>query len=123
MPKATPAAETRSAPATSATAAAGTSRAAEEAPKSQAKAGPPPPRLVAGRVGQEDAEALVHAAPDAAAQLVQLREPEAVGLLDHHEHGVRHVDADLDDGRGDEHVELAGAEGAHGLLPLAGGHL
>ena len=27
------------------------------------------------------------------------------------------VDADLDDGRGDEHVDLAGGEGAHGARP------
>ena len=52
----------------------------------------------------------MRAAPDAAAQLVQLEQPEPVGVLDDHHRRVRDVDADLDHGRGDEHVELAGAE-------------
>ena len=37
------------------------------------------------------------AAPDATAQLVKLRETEALGMLDHHQAGVGHIDADLDD--------------------------
>ena len=50
---------------------------------------------------------------------MQLREPEPVGVLDDHHGRVRHVDADLDDGRRDEHVELAGAElGHHRFLLL-----
>ena len=55
----------------------------------------------------EQAVALLGAAPDTAAQLVQLREPEAVGLLHDHDRRVRNVDADLDHRRRDEHVELA----------------
>jgi hypothetical protein len=39
---------------------------------------------------------LVRAAADAAAELVELREPEPVGLLDDHDRRVRDVDADLD---------------------------
>ena len=58
---------------------------------------------------------LLGAAPDAAAKLVELREPEAIGLLDDHDRRVRDVDADLDHGRRDEHVELARLEARHQL--------
>ena len=46
------------------------------------------------------------AAPDAAAELVELGDPEAIGVEDHHHGRVGHVDADLDHRGGDEHVEL-----------------
>ena len=42
------------------------------------------------------------AAADAAAQLMQLREAETLGVLDDHDRRLRHVDADLDDGRRDQ---------------------
>ena len=54
----------------------------------------------------------VLAAADPAAQLVQLRQPEALGLLDQHHRRVRHVDADLDHARRHQHVGLAGGERA-----------
>ena len=57
-------------------------------------------------------------APDAAAQLVQLREPEAIGVLDHHRGRVRDVDADLDHGGRHEHVDLGRRERAHRRRPL-----
>ena len=66
----------------------------------------------------EQAVGLLRPAPDAAAQLVQLCEPEAVRLLDDHDRRVRDVDADLDHGRRDEDVELAGLEARHQLAPL-----
>ena len=47
------------------------------------------------------------AAADAAAQLVQLREPEALGVLDHHDGRLRHVDADFDHRGGDQQPRLA----------------
>ena len=56
---------------------------------------------------QQQAHALGGAAADAAAQLVQLREAEALGVLDHHQRRVRHVDADLDHRRRDQHVDFA----------------
>ena len=56
------------------------------------------------------------AAADAPAQLVQLRDPVAIGVLDEHDRGVRDVDADLDHGRGHEHVGAAGGEVGHRLL-------
>ena len=74
------------------------------------------PSAVVGSANEE-APRRVAAAPDAAAELVELREAEAVGVLDDHHRRVRHVDADLDHGRGDEHVELAGAERGHHRLP------
>ena len=53
------------------------------------------------------------AAADAAAELMELREPEPLGVVDHHHRRRRHVDADLDHRGRDEHVELAGLERAH----------
>ena len=50
------------------------------------------------------------AAPDPAAQLVQLGEAEALGLLDHDHAGLRHVDPDLDHGRGYEEAGVAAAK-------------
>ena len=70
------------------------------------------------RAGDEQAVRLLRPAPDPAAQLVQLGEAEAVGLLDDHDRRVRDVDADLDHGRRDEHVELARLEARHQLAPL-----
>ena len=66
----------------------------------------PPPRDVAERrlVQQQTGRGLV-AAPDAAAQLVQLREAEALGVLDDHHRGRRHVDPDLDDRRRDQQID------------------
>ena len=45
------------------------------------------------RIVEQHAGALGLAAPDPAAQLVQLRQAEALGLLDHHDGRRRHVDA------------------------------
>ena len=61
------------------------------------------------------------AAADAAAQLVQLREAEAVGFVDDHHRGVGNVDADLDDGCRHQHVDLAAAELPHGDVLFCGG--
>ena len=48
--------------------------------------------------------------------------PEALGVLDQHHGRVRHVDPDLDHGRRDQHVRLAGGERRHRLLLLARPH-
>ena len=55
----------------------------------------------------------LRAAPDAPAQLVQLREAEALGVLDDHQRRVRDVDAHLDHRRRHEHLRLAGLEARH----------
>ena len=62
------------------------------------------------------------AAADAAAQLVQLREAEALGMLDHHHGRLRHVDADLDHRGGDQEPRLAGGEARHGAVLLGALH-
>ena len=45
---------------------------------------------------------------------MQLGEAEALGVLDHHDVGVGHVDADLDHRRGHQDLEHAGGERRHG---------
>jgi hypothetical protein len=56
------------------------------------------------------------ATADAAAQLVQLGEAEALGMLDHHDRRIRHVDADLDHRRSDEDAGFAALEALHRLV-------
>ena len=62
-------------------------------------------------------------APDAATDLVQLREPEGVGALDDQRVRLRDVDPGLDDRRRHEGVGVARKEGVHPLLELPLGHL
>ena len=66
--------------------------------------------LVQAVLVQQQAEAGLGAAADASAQLVQLRQAEALRVVDHHDAGFRHIDADFDDGGGDEQADLAGGE-------------
>ncbi len=54
---------------------------------------------------------------------MQLRQPEALRMLDNHDRGVRHVDADLDDGGGDEDRERARGEPRHHAILLFAGEL
>src|SRR5712691_12163255 len=54
------------------------------------------------RLVEQQAGRMLGAAPDAAAQLMELGEPEPLGVLDHHHRRLRHVDADLDHGGGDK---------------------
>ena len=65
------------------------------------------------RVGEEDAVGFFLAPADAAAELVELGEAEALGVVEDHEIRIRDIDADLDDGGGDEGLERAVAEGFH----------
>ena len=60
--------------------------------------------LAERRLVEQQAGGMAGPAADAAAQLVQLREPEALGVLDHHDGRLRHVDADLDHGGGDQQL-------------------
>ncbi len=65
------------------------------------------------RVGEEDAEGRARAPADAATELVELREAEAIGVFNDHERGIGNIDADFDDGGADEGVKGAGAEAGH----------
>ena len=62
-------------------------------------------------------------APDPAADLVELAQPEHVRALDDQRVRLRDVDARLDDRRRDEHVGVAAEERMHPLLQLALTHL
>ena len=75
-----------------------------------------------GRVQQVRVRALT-AASDAAAQLVELREPEHVGAVDHQRVDGRHVETALDDRRAHEHVVLVLPELLHDALEPALVHL
>ena len=77
-----------------------------------------PRQLRKRRLVQERAARRLGAAADASAQLVQLGQAEALGVLDHHQAGVGHVDADLDDGGGHQQLQLTRLEGRHDLLLL-----
>ena len=59
------------------------------------------------------------AAPYTAAELVKLRQPEAVCAVDEDDAGVAVVYAHLHNGRGHQHVQLATLEPAHHVLLVA----
>ena len=61
--------------------------------------------------------------PDAAAQLVELGEAEAVGAVDDQRVGAGDVEPALDDRGRQQHVIFAVVEGAHPLLDLGRAHL
>ena len=67
----------------------------------------------AGWLVELHAVRLIRPAADSPAQLMQLREPEPLGMLDHHHRRVRDVHADLDDRRRDEQVQLPARKGDH----------
>ena len=61
--------------------------------------------------------------PDAAAQLVELGQAEAVGAVDDQRVGARDVEPAFDDRGRQQHVIFAVVEGAHPLLDLGRAHL
>ena len=73
-------------------------------PKSRAR------HVAERRLVQQYAVALARATPDAPAQLMQLRQPQALSVFDNHERGVGHVHADFDDVGGDQQLHLTGLE-------------
>jgi hypothetical protein len=83
----------------------------------------PRPRLVgsAASPAHRKADPRPAAPPHPAAQLVQLRDAEAIRLLDDHDGRVRHVDAQLDDGGRHQHVQARRRERAQRLLLRVGG--
>ena len=74
--------------------------------------------LAQRRLVHQQAVGLGAAPANAAAQLVQLRQAKAFGVLYYHQGRVGDVHADFDDGGGDQQLCLAGDEGAHRRLPL-----
>ena len=58
--------------------------------------------------------------PTPAPQLVQRRKAEPLGILDDHGCGVGNVHPHLDDGGGDQHIQLPGLELLHDLVLLMG---
>ena len=65
-----------------------------------------------GALVEQQAGRAAGAAADPAAQLVELGEAEALGMLDHHDGGLRHVDADLDHRGRDQDAGLAARRSA-----------
>ena len=72
--------------------------------------------------GKEDAVGLRRAAPDAAPELVELAQTEAVCVLHHHQGRVRHVHAHLDHGGRNQNIIAAVRKGAHDLVLLGALH-
>jgi len=70
--------------------------------------------------GHQYAEALRRSAAYAAAELVHLREAEALCVVDDHDGGVGDIDADLDDGGGDQDIDLSAMEAGHGYFLFVG---
>jgi hypothetical protein len=79
-------------------------------------------RSCASWLGLSETVALLLAPSDAAAELVELGQPEAVRPLHHHHRRIGHVDAHLHHGRRDEDGEAAIVEVAHGAVLLGAGH-
>ena len=71
---------------------------------------------------EQDTGRALGAAADAAAQLMQLRQPEALGMLDHHHARFGHVDADFDHRGRDQEPRLARGETLHGAILLGAAH-
>src|SRR5262249_43498164 len=72
---------------------------------------------------EEQAGRAAGAAADASAQLVELGKTEALGMLDHHDGRLRHVDTDLDHGGGNQKPRVAGREKLHGAILVGALHL
>jgi len=73
-------------------------------------------------IGDQDTVRLMRTASHAASELMELTEAEAVGILDDHDGGVRDIDADFDDGSGDEDMDIACGEGGHNFFFFPGLH-
>lgn len=60
------------------------------------------------------------AAPDAAAQLVQLADAEPVGVHHQHDRSVGDIDANLNDRGAHQHIDLTGPESRHRSVLVVG---
>ena len=86
-----------------------------------------PRYLTERRLIQQNAGRGLITTADPAAQLVQLREAEPFRMFHHHDRRGGHVDADLDDRRGDQEIDAAalgigGGKGSHRAVFLGGLH-
>ena len=79
-------------------------------------------RLAERRLVEQEAGRALGAAADAAAQLMELREAEAFGMLDHHHARLGHVDADFDHGGRDQDARRAGGKARHGAVLVRAAH-
>src|SRR5258708_696909 len=64
----------------------------------------------------ENAVGFLRAAANASAKLMQLRQAEALGMLDDHYGGVGNIDADFDYGGGDEDLDFIFVEALHDIV-------
>src|SRR5262245_41219650 len=71
---------------------------------------------------EQDAVALERPAANATSKLMELRETEALSVLDQHDGRVGHIDADLDHGRRHEDVNVTRLEFAHDAILLLEAH-
>jgi hypothetical protein len=76
----------------------------------------PLPALQALGLADQHAVGRMLTPPDAAPQLMQLRQPETLGVLDQHDGGIGHIDPDLDHRRGQQDLDFSGAKIGHHLL-------
>ena len=63
--------------------------------------------LLGGILGNENAKRLVRTAPDASPELMQLRQPKPIGILDQHDRGVGDVHPYLDHAGGKQRLDFA----------------
>ena len=70
-------------------------------------------RLAEGRAPKQNAGAGLVAAANTAAQLVQLREAKALGVLDDHNCGLRNIYANFNNGGSDQQKRIAAAQALH----------
>src|SRR6185437_1749755 len=75
-----------------------------------------------GRTIQQYAGTRLGSASHPSAKLMQLRESHALSILDCHECRVRHINTDLDDGRGNQELNFTFLEGKHGFVFLCRRH-
>src|SRR5690606_20685337 len=71
---------------------------------------------------EQEAGGTLGATTNAAAQLVQLGEAEALGMLDDHDGGVGDIDPNLDDSCGHQELDFISLKAGHDLLLGGGGH-
>ena len=72
---------------------------------------------------EEVAPGTTTASPNAAAQLIELRQAELIGAVNNDRIGIRNVEARFNDGGAGKNVHLAAHELAHHALELAVLHL